>query len=300
PKYARSVKLARKLRMLSDRINRLNRTIAYAELHPNDFYCWTDETKFTLIPLTAKLYFTDLFLAGWAHKLILTSATIGNPQTLANELGIAYYGFRDVPSNFPPEAMPVYTMKDSPRLGYGTEPSAWAKWAENIRDIIKAHNSSWGGVVHLSSKVQAHTLANMLARMGLQDRVYVADGKGTYGKMAKWENRKKKVPNTIAMAYSFHMGLDAPDVNINIVGKIPFKNLDRFGQAELDYNPDYYRLQAAILTEQACGRIRRGRPEHYEEHGRLTKKVVAVLDNNIDLLGTELSSHFRACLTPFR
>lgn len=300
PKYARNVQVARKIRAVSDRINRLNRTIAYAELHPNDFYCWSNEDKFTLIPLTAKLYFPNLFFTNWTHKVILTSATIGNPNTLAAELGISRFKFRDVPSSFPPEAMPVYTMKDSPRLRHGTEGSSWKKWGENIRDLIKAHNSSWSGLIHLSSKAQAHFLADMLARMGLQDRVYVADGKGTANKIAKWEIQRKKVPNTIALSYSFHMGLDAPDVNINILGKIPFKTLDRFGQAELDYNPDYYRLQAAIMTEQACGRIRRGRPEHYEERGRPVKKVVAIADNNIELLDSELSSHFKACLTQFK
>lgn len=300
PKYNRSIKLARKLRMLSSRIARLNRTIAYAELHPNDFYCWSDKEKFTLVPLTAKLYFPDLFLSNWTHKLILTSATIGNPDTLAKELGINYHKFRDVPSSFPPEAMPVYTLKDSPRLGYATEQSSWKKWAENIKDLITAHNSAWSGIIHLSSKKQANFLANMLASMGLQDRVYVADGNGTSHKIAKWRKQQQKVPNTIALAYSFHMGLDAPDVNINIVGKIPFKTLDRFGKAELEYNPDYYRLQAAILTEQACGRIRRGRPEHYEERGKPTKKVVAIADGSINMLESELSSHFGACLTPFK
>ena len=95
-----------------------------------------------------------------------------------------------------------------------------------------------------------------------------------------WQDHKKRVPNTLAIAFSFHMGLDGYDDQINIVAKIPFTTLDEFGMAELNYDPGIYRHKAALLTEQACGRIRRGEKHHYEERGEPMRKFVAIADNN--------------------
>jgi hypothetical protein len=95
------------------------------------------------------------------------------------------------------------------------------------------------------------------------------------------------------------MGLDAPDLKFNIIGKIPFKTLDRFGMAELQHNPSFYYLWAAILTEQAAGRIRRGEPEHYETPGRAVNKVVAIADGNYTRIQKQFSSHFKNCLTQY-
>lgn len=131
----------------------------------------------------------------------------------------------------------------------------------------------------------------------MQDRVYIPEGKGTGEKITDWQNRKKKVPNTLAIAYSFHMGLDAPDEQINIVGKIPFATLDEFGMAQLRYDPIIYKHDAAVLTEQASGRIRRGKPEHYEEPGKPTRKMVAIADNNYIQLVDQFSNHFKSCIS---
>jgi Rad3-related DNA helicase len=195
--------------------------------------------------------------------------------------------------------MPVFTFKDMPRLGYRTKTSGWKKWGTKIADLIKGYDPAWGGLIHVSSKKQANDLANLLARSGLQDRVYIPEGEGTKKKISNWEQRKKKVPNTVAIAYSFHMGLDAPDLKFNILGKIPFKTLDRFGKAELDHNPGFYHLWAAILSEQSMGRTRRGNPEDYEVPGRAVNKVVAIADGNYIRIKNQFSSHFQNCLTQY-
>ena len=299
PKY-RSHNLKTRIRLLTEQIYRLGRTIAYAEKHPEEFYTNWNKDYFKMMPLSAKLYFKDLFINKFDHKPVLTSATIGNPDTLARELGLSNYSFRDVPSAYPPEAMPVFTFDDAPKLSYKSSPMDWRKWADVIGRAVNMVNSEWSGLIHVSSGIQAESLANALSRSehGLQDRVYIPEGKGTKGKILDWKQRKLKVPNTIAIAYSFHMGLDAYDDEINIVGKIPYGILDEFGMAELNYDAGIYRHKAALLTEQACGRIRRGQPEHYEEPGEPMRKIVAIADNNYIGIVKEFSKHFQDCITP--
>lgn len=301
PRNKRHPKTVKKIKLMSEQLSRLSRTLWYAESHPDSFYTnWNDEWfKFT--PLTARLYFSDLFTSKYSHKTILTSATIGNHETFARELGIKHHVFRDVPSVFPPESMPVFTFSDAPRLSHKTESGEWRKWAEVIAKAVNTCDPAWSGLVHVSSRNQAHSLANALARMdsSLQDRVFIPEGKTTGDKIENWQQRKQKVSNTLCISYSFHMGLDAYDDEINIVGKIPFATLDEFGMAELDYDPDIYRHNAALLTEQASGRIRRGEPEHYEEKDKPMRKFVAIADNSYTGIQNEFSKHFQSCLMAY-
>jgi Rad3-related DNA helicase len=231
----------------------------------------------------------------------MTSGTIGNVTTLARELGIrdGTYDVRDVRSQYSPDEMPVYTFDDAPALNHKTSDAGWTKWGDVVWRGIISQDKNWGGLVHVSSKGQAERLAGHLSRRGLGERVYVAEGLGTGDKMLKWEIRKKQKPNTVTIAYSFHMGLDAPDVNINIVAKVPFKTLDDCGMAELAYDSDMYRWHAAMLTEQACGRIRRGNPEHYEKAGESAAKFVAIADNSYNRIKDQFSGHFTECLRPY-
>jgi Rad3-related DNA helicase len=297
PHYARPVQLRRKMRRLAREIRTLGQTIRWSTEFPGDFYCNWDREEFKLMPLTSRLYFNDLFVNKFSHKVILTSATIGNPDTFARELGLKFWKSRDVPSAFPPEAMPVHAYSDAPALSHSTTQLGWRKWADVIRRIVNGCNPKWSGIIHVSSRSQAFSLANALSRdRKLQDRVYVPEGKSTGEKIQSWQNRKKKVPNTLAIAYSFHMGLDAYDDEINIIGKVPFATLDEFGKALLNYDPIIYQHDAAVLTEQASGRIRRGRPEHYEESGEPTRKFVAIADNNYIRITDQFSDHFNSCI----
>ena len=292
-------KINRKIKILGQEIYKVNRVIQWAAQHPEFFYVEFDKDRFKMMPLTARVDFPLLFTHKWQHKLILTSATIGNPATLAKELGLNTFAFRDVPSNFPPKAMPVHTFSDAPALGYRTSKAGWDHWGDLIHKTIRRLNPHWSGLIHVASKRQAHSLATHLANKGLQDRVYIPEGKTTGDKIRRWEDRLKKYPNTLAVAYSFHMGLDAPQCNINIIGKIPFKTLDSFGLAELKFDEDLYTWNAAVLTEQAAGRIRRGVATHYEEDNKKMRKFVAVADGNLYRVEDQLSSHFKDCLTTY-
>jgi len=292
--------LMKKLHMISQHVFTLRRTIDHADNNPTDFYCTWDEESFKLVPLTSKLYFKQLFIRGGTHKPVIMSATIGNPDTFAAELGLGnMWEFIDTPSQFPPESMPVYTFDDAPRLSHKTTATGWNKWADTVHKVIKDSDPRWSGMIHVASRNQANLLAEKLAKKGLAHRLYIPEGKSTSDKISAWDHRKKKVKNTIAITYSFFMGLDAGDDEINIIGKIPFETLDEVGMAKLRYNSTLYRYNAALKTEQAAGRIRRGEAEHYEEEGKPRRKVVAIADGNYHQIQDQFSGHFRQCLTQY-
>lgn len=292
--------LGKKISILSREIMVLRRTIDHADNYPTDFYCAWDETKFKLVPLTARLYFKSLFIRGAEHHPIIMSATIGNPETFARELGLGdMWEFIDVPSAFPPASMPVYTFDDAPALGYKTSPAGWKHWGNLISKTVKNLDPSWSGIIHVASRKQASDLAEMLSGNGLEDRVYIPEGRTTRNKIKSWNTRKKKIPNTLAISWAFWMGLDAPDDEINIIGKVPFATLDDVGRAKLNYDRAMYSRDAALNVEQAAGRIRRGREEHYEVVGKPMRKFVAVADNRYGMIRSEFSSHFKNCLTTY-
>ena len=294
PPANRTTEVLRAMRYYSGMISDLSNFISDSTNRPQDFFAQWDSESIKIIPLTARRSFPKYFL-GKKQAVILTSATIGNPKVLASELGIRNFKFRRVESNYGPAENPVDVL-DVPRMGYRTGESAKKKHAAEIAKLIKSHDPSWSGIIHVSSRYQARDLGERLARNGLQDRVYVLDTDGgTRGKIKAWHRNKKRRKNLLTITYSFHQGLDAPDDNINIVAKIPFKQLDDFGRAELDYNPALYRWNAAVKTEQACGRIRRGEPEHYETVGKPTRKVVAIADGNLDKVKGEMSDFFVSC-----
>ena len=299
PQGKRTVNHMRAMRKLNDKIQRLAVTINGIAHRPDDYYVAWDGESFKLIPLTARLYFDNFFLKGFQHKAILTSATIGNPEVLAQELGIGDYDFRSVPPSYGPEGNPIHVL-DAPRMGFKTKENGRRKQANVIAKLFRDHNPDWSALVHVSSWFQANDLAKRLGRAGFADRVWIADTKGNTGaKIRAWEYRMRRKPNTITISPSFWQGLDAGDTQMCVVAKMPFATLDEFGKAEMDYNPRFSRWKTALKVDQGCGRIRRGEEDHYEEAGKPTKKVVAIADGNHTLINNEFSDFFKSCLVQY-
>lgn len=288
--------LARKVMYLKGVHERFSRVASSLEVNPRAFAMEITNESIRIVPLTARNDFKYLF--NTESKLILTSATIGNPNEFAYSLGINKFDAREVPSNFPAAAMPIYVPADAPRMNYSTSDSGRAKQAIIIKDMIGECDPSWNGLIHTSSKWQANDLANRLARMGLQDRVWVTPEKtGTDEKIRMWDNQLERTPNTICLSWAFHEGIDRPGCHINILAKIPFGPLDGLGKVKKDYDPRFYGWQAAIMAMQATGRNRRGEPEHYEEVGQPMRKFVAIADASVWSLKKFYSDHFKQCLT---
>jgi Rad3-related DNA helicase len=133
PKAERTQSISTRMRRLNEHIRRLSIMIDRGENSPRDIFVSWSKDEFKVVPLTARYFFTPKFTSVF-HKTVLTSATIGNPDVLATELGIKNFAYRSVPSNFPPKSMPVYLLEDAPKLNYRSGESAKKKHAKLIAD----------------------------------------------------------------------------------------------------------------------------------------------------------------------
>jgi Rad3-related DNA helicase len=239
---------------------------------------------FVCRPLTARHHAPRYFLDG--HSTVMMSATIGEPSTFASELGVSEYDFLSIPHQYPVESRQVYVL-DVPSMGARASGSAFAKQADEIASAVLACPGEWSGFVHVTRKAESKLLADRLARRGLADRVWVPPGyDGQYEptdvQMAAWQERKRRVPNSICVSWAFMTGVDGLDERINILAKVPYPVWGSGGSYEAawrGYSMDRYRWATANLMAQALGRTRRGRECDYDLDGAFTG-FCAVADNS--------------------
>lgn len=214
-------------------------------------------------PLTAKYHFPTYFMhPTW--QLMVMSATIGNPEVFCEELGISEYSYRAMKSSWGPERRPVHAL-DVPRLGRKSPPSAYEKQADEIARAIRSVDNKWSGIIHTTSILEAGRIAKRLHSRGLHDRVFVPERKPTNHMLTDWQNRLKKIPNSIIVSWSMWEGYDGTDEKINIVAKTPYPYLgDAYEVERRNFNGKFYIQRAAWQLEQGLGRTRRGREEDYD------------------------------------
>lgn len=247
-------------------------------------------------PLSAAPFFKTLF--GAEGKKVLSSATLGRMSVFAAQLGLKkgeYYAHA-VPPAFKPYQRPVHYYKDGPSLSFDSPDSVYEWQKERVIEASEMFDPSAYGLLHFSSKAAAYDMAERLSSH-LGHRIWIPPEKeSTEGKLAAWEEQKRRVPGTVALAYSFHTGVDAPDVSFNLGMKVAYRPLDERGKAVLDGNPQLYQWEAANKVEQLSGRTRRGELAHYEVPGEPVNKFVAMLDTNFLKLKKYFSRTFNLSL----
>lgn len=268
---------------------------------PDLFYIECSPENLVVQPLTAAPFYKTMFNGEW--KNVLMSATIGNPNTFAALLGLSNsdYEWIDVPSRFSPEEMPVWTFKDAPRMNAKSGHLEQKKQIELIDKIHKMFSPDTHSLIQTASKADSINYAKMLSKIGYEDRVYVPDEfSSTDQKVIEWKKQLAKRKGVVTLSWCFHAGLDAPEVDINIIQKTPFGSLDARGMALMKSNHKLYRWTAANAVEQGAGRIRRGDASHYENPNTDNhNKFVAIIDNNFNRVKKETSDHFRECLMQY-
>lgn len=253
--------------------------------------------KLIFRPLTARFHAPKMFSV---PKIVMMSATIGVPDIMAKELGIPAFRFMSVPSVWPPETRPIYVL-DCPSMGATAtkkDPSSFDKQAEVIAEFINRYPKTWGGFILVTRKPEAQLLAGRLAKLGLHDRVWVTPESDTGTQMRQWQERKKRRPNTLTIAWSFWEGIDGVDEKILVCAKVPYPPRGEPGSYEhtrMEYDIKYYNQQTALKLEQGCGRIRRGDPSHYDLNG-VAAKAVAICDGSINRVRKYFSQSFREAL----
>lgn len=253
-------------------------------------------------PLTAKYHFSRYFIRD-EYATIAMSATIGDFDTFAGELGLSGYDTVRVPSPWAASVRPVMTFKDAPKLGEASkrdpEQKAFDKQADIMAKLLKALPAEWTGVVHSTSKIEAKKLSGRLAARGFERRVWTPPDGGTDKQIMAWDAAKRKHAGLIAFTYSWHEGVDLFDEKICICAKVPFPFLgEEYERERFSYSHSFYSQRAAWMLEQCLGRVRRGRPEDYDLNGS-RQKIVAILDNNWTRVKKYLSASFVESIIEF-
>jgi Rad3-related DNA helicase len=257
------------------------------------------QAGFVCRPLTARYHFGNYFNFG--ETVILMSATIGQPERLAIELGLKDYAFRPVPSAWPPDMRQVLAPADAPALGSKAEPLAYEKQADMAVKLLGDCPPDWFGIVLVTSKYEAQNVAERLARRGLQDRVWVIPEKengrwiGTDRQTKLWQERKRRAPGSLLVSYNHWRGYDGLDEKVLLVFKTPYPQIGSPGTYANDYmryDGKRYHWRTANMLQQGCGRTRRGRPEDYG----VGNGLVAVLDSNWSKVKKYLSEDWLAAV----
>lgn len=299
-----SRKKARKAELFGKKIRS---TMDALELAPTDWFIRSgpnvrpfdkDSTwGFVARPLTARHHFKTYFTeGGWDTTLM--SATIGNVEAFAYELGLSGYDFRGVPSNWPAATRPIHAL-DVPRLGQKSTNVEWTKQAVEIAKAIKSCPSNWNGIVHVTSIQEAGNLAGRLTRLGLEDRIYVAKKASTNDMVADWRQRMKKVPGSILISWALWEGYNGVDEKINIAAKTPYPFLgDPYEIERRNYNGSFFLQRAAWQLEQGLGRTRRGNAVDYDSPDE-RRGLVAIADGGYKWLRKYFSPAFmESVVTP--
>jgi len=267
------------------------------------FYHGHAEPAFICRPLTARYDFKRVLGAPDNTRSLMMSATIGDPETFAAELGLANYNFRAVPNQWPPETRPVHIL-DVPGMGRGSvekDASAWDKQADAIAAAILNCPRDWHGLILVTRKTEAKLLAERLARRGLQDRLFVMPGAdGSYvpteQQVQAWEKRKKKHKGSICISFSLWQGYDGTQERILIAAKTPFSFIgDPYERARMQYDGKLFRQRAAWTMEQGLGRTRRGEADDYDTDGKI-RGYVAIADGNYVQIRKYFSQSLREAL----
>lgn len=245
---------------------------------------------FVARPLTAKHHFPGYFMSEEWQTLIM-SATIGNPEVFASELGIQEFNARSIPSVWDAKRRPIVEL-DVPRLGQKAPDSAWEKQADSIAKAINSVPSDWHGIIHTTSIAEAPRLASRLARRGLSDRVFVPRHASTTQMSADWEVRKRMHKGSLMICWAFWEGYDGLEEKINIAAKVPYPYLgDEYERQRRNYNGKFFLQRTAWQLEQGLGRSRRGREEDYDTDSEM-RGLVAIADGSWKQVRNYLSQSF--------
>ena len=280
-------------------LKKIETTINAIRNEPDDWFIRSGpkaingEFGFIARPLTARHHFGEYFLGEW--RTLLMSATIGNMESFAKELGISDYNSHIVPPIFPKERQPVYAL-DVPRIGHKSTESDKQKQASEIARMIKRCNPSWPGIIHTNSYSHARDIAYRLSRVGLQDRVWMPTSKGTENQVREWQMRRRKVKGSILLSPTFHEGYDGTEERINICAKIPYPFLgSEYEKERQRYDGKWFLWRAASGAQQQMGRVRRGREEDYDTKDEM-RTMNAFADGSWNYVKKYFSPYFAECI----
>lgn len=203
-------------------------------------------------------------LVGHHTKRVLMSATIGDAEMLAKELGITDYVFHSFPHNIPAENRPVF-LTDAPAMSYKSTYADYERQSDVIGSICHRHKGE-RVLIHVTRWKHARDLANRLSKRGLHNRVYVPkQGENRLTQVARLLDLSRKDQITIGPSFWEGISLDHDLCRCVIIGKVPFQDRsDPVVAARLrqEGGQKWDRWVAALKVVQGCGRAVRDEEDY--------------------------------------
>lgn len=259
----------------------------------SDLYYEGTKEQFIIKPLTARNRFHYIFGEPRHHapKVVLMTATPGNPEILAAELGITgKYTFIQVEDQYSSEARAVEILS-SPRLHYKSPERDYETQADVIANKIKADFIHDTGVLLVTSKAAAQQLAMRLGRRGIN--VFIpTPGAGTDKNYNEWLAARSTGRYHCMVAWSLWEAVDLGMDKYLFICKVPWGFLgDKYSESRKNYDSNLYCMATANQIEQGAGRLRR-----LDEHFIIGAKYIAIVDNGVFGLMDYFSPRFKAAL----
>jgi Rad3-related DNA helicase len=149
-------------------------------------------------------------------------------------------------------------------MNYSSSEADRQKNAELIASVLRLDKC---GTIHVASKSGAYELAERLYDIADEEQLPFefftpTEGIGTDNQLQEWYDRRS--PGTYCITWAFHEGVDLGSDDIGIMAKVPYPSIgSNYEKARLKFDEGWYLEKVAYRIEQICGRLRRGRKEHY-------------------------------------
>jgi len=247
---------------------------AKPDLEVENYTLFGKRTQRKIPGLTIK-YMSASLLAGklMNHKSrsVIMSATIGNPQPLASELGITHYASKSYGHPVPLDKRPVFDIRFE-RMTWDNltkSPALYRIQAMQIAKFIRTLDPTWRGLILTSSYAKANEIKKYMDSTDLGQRVYVPpEGKeGLNQRINSFLADSREGLIVIDPMQGWGHGLDLKEDlgRFVIVASVPFGNhQDPYEKARKKFGGSEYAWWKSYMhVPQACGRVTRG--ETYQD-----------------------------------
>jgi len=238
--------------------------------------------RFQLRPLDARP------IAKWLwtnkSKVVFMSATIGDPNPLALELGIDFFDSFSTPHLIPKEKRPVHVIfsQRMTKRNRDQRPGLYRAQAYAIAKFIREEiPESWRGLILTTSYYKIDQLRSFLRTFGLNGRIWETKEQGVSKRIAAFIADPSPSIISVDTIQGWGHGLDLRgDLGrFVVVAGVPYYNpSDPFDQARLKRpgGMRYARWTAYNSVVQACGRVTRGE----KTNGEYQLNVAALADGS--------------------
>lgn len=265
--HPNAAKQAREITQKRDRLDRIYKRVQrYYQGRAGSAGDWLmtkEDGKLVFSPLTGRVGFQE-YISSFADKVIMMSASLGDPDVLADELGIDKREMCSISvgTPFDPARSPVYVCPVA-KMDKNNIAASMPIIVEAIGGIMDSHPDE-KGIVHTGNYRIAEAIIDGLSK---STGSRVIGKKNSRIRESNEELLLRHVTDekpTVLVSPSMHTGVDLRDElsRFQVVAKLPWSNLGDPRVAEKAKNPKWYANDMIKKLVQASGRSTRSEEDH--------------------------------------